>query len=59
MKQLWSILMEKLKLVDPIAALIAIGVMGMFTIGMMTKIIIEFFFLITQIVAMFSGQPVG
>ena len=51
--------MEKLRLVDPIAALIAIGVMGLFTIGMITKVIVEFFFLITQIVAMFSGQPVG
>lgn len=51
--------MDKLKLVDPIAALIAIGVMGMFTIGMMTKIIVELFFMITQIVAMFAGQPLG
>jgi len=59
MKELWSILMEKLRLVDPIAALIAIGVMGIFTIGMITKVIVEFFFLITQIVAMLSGQPVG
>jgi hypothetical protein len=59
MKELWSILMEKLRLVEPIAALIAIGVMGLFTIGMMTKIIVELFFMITQIVAMFSGQPVG
>lgn len=59
MRQLWQILMDKLKLVDPIAALIAIGVMGMFTIGMMTKIIVELFFMITQIVAMFAGQPLG
>jgi len=59
MKELWKILMDKLRLVDPIAALIAIGVMGMFTIGMMTKIIIEFFFMITQIVALVVGQPVG
>ena len=51
--------MDKLRLVDPIAALIAIGVMGMFTIGMMTKIIIEFFFMITQIIALAVGQPVG
>jgi len=59
MKELWKILMDKLRLVDPIAALIAIGVMGMFTIGMMTKIIIEFFFMITQIIALAVGQPVG
>ena len=51
--------MEKLKLVEPIEALIAIGVMGMFTIGMLTIIIKEFFFLITQIVAMSTGHPVG
>jgi hypothetical protein len=59
MKELWSILMEKLKLVEPIEALIAIGVMGMFTIGMLTIIIKEFFFLIIQIVAMSTGHPVG
>ena len=59
MKELWKILMDKLRLVDPIAALIAIGVMGLFTIGMITKIIVELFIMITQIVAMFSGQPVG
>jgi hypothetical protein len=59
MKELWSILMEKLKLVEPIEALIAIGIMGMFTIGMLTIIIKEFFFLITQIVAMSTGHPVG
>jgi len=55
MKELWSILMEKLKLVEPIEALIAI----MFTIGMATIIICNFFFTITQIVAMSTGHPVG
>jgi hypothetical protein len=59
MKELWSILMEKLKLVEPIEALIAIGIMGMFTIGMATIIICNFFFMITQIVAMSTGHPVG
>jgi hypothetical protein len=59
MKELWSILMEKLRLVEPIYSLIAIGIIGMFTIGMATIIITEFFFLITQIVAMSTGHPVG
>jgi len=51
--------MEKLRLVQPIEALIAIGIMGLFTIGMATVIIVEFFFLITQIVAMSTGHPAG
>lgn len=59
MKQLWSILMDKLRQVEPNAAALGIGITGLFTIGMITKIIIELFFMITQIVAMFSGQPVG
>jgi hypothetical protein len=59
MKELWAILMEKLKLVEPTYSLIAIGVMGLFTIGMATIIITEFFFLIIQLVAMFTGNPVG
>jgi hypothetical protein len=59
MKELWSILMEKLKLVEPIEALIAIGIMGMFTIGMLTIITSRFFDLVTQIVAMSTGHPVG
>ena len=59
MKELWTILMEKLRLVQPIEALVAIGIMGMFAIGMATVIICEFFFLITQIVAMSTGHPVG
>jgi hypothetical protein len=59
MKELWSILMEKLKLVEPIEALVAIGIMGMFTIGMLTIVTCSLFDLITQIVAMFTGHPVG
>jgi hypothetical protein len=59
MKELWTVLMEKLKLVDPIEALVAIGVMGLFTIGMLTIIISRFFDLITQVVAMSTGHPVG
>jgi len=51
--------MEKLKLVEPVYSLIAIGVLSMFTIGMATIIITEFFFLIIQIVAMSTGHPVG
>jgi len=59
MKELWTILMEKLRLVEPIESLIAMGVMGMFTIGMLTILISRFFDMITQIVAMSTGHPVG
>ena len=59
MKELWTILMEKLKLVEPTESLIAIGIMGLFTIGMLTIIISRFFDLITQIVAISTGHPVG
>jgi len=51
--------MEKLRLVEPIESLIAMGVMGMFTIGMATIIISRFFDMVTQIVAMSTGHPVG
>jgi len=51
--------MEKLRLVEPIESLIAMGVMGMFTIGMLTILISRFFDMITQIVAMSTGHPVG
>jgi hypothetical protein len=57
MKELWSILMEKLRLVEPIEALVAIGIMGLFTIGMITIVSSKLFTMITEIVLAFAGQP--
>lgn len=51
--------MEKLRLVEPIEALFAIGIMGLFTIGMLTVVISKLFTMITEIVFVFSGQPLG
>ena len=59
MKELWSILMEKLRQVEPNAAALGIGITGLFTIGMMTVIISKFFFMITEIVIALSGKPLG
>jgi hypothetical protein len=57
MKELWSILMEKLKLVEPIEALIMIGITGMFAIGMSTVILVKFFSMIVAIVSGVGGTP--
>jgi len=57
MKELWDILMSKLKLVEPMEALIMICVM--FSIGMITIICSKLFFLISEIVLSFNGSPLG
>jgi hypothetical protein len=57
MKELWTTLMEKLKLVEPIESLIAIGIMGLFTIGMSTVVIVKFFNMIVVIVSGLGGKP--
>jgi hypothetical protein len=59
MKEFWTILMEKLRLVEPTEALVAIGVMGLFTIGMLTIVISKLFSMITEIVLAFTGNPLG
>jgi len=59
MKQLWSILMEKVKQIDPPFAALGIGITGLFALGMTTKIVIAFFNMIVEIVLAFAGQPLG
>jgi hypothetical protein len=59
MKELWTIVLEKLKLVQPIEALVAVGIVGMFTIGMLTIVTSKFIFMIIQVTAMLSGHPAG
>ncbi len=50
MKELWSVLIEKLKLVEPMIATIIIGILGLFTIGMATTVIVKLFDVIAKIV---------
>lgn len=59
MKQLWGILIEKVKQVEPNLAALGIGIMGLFALGMVTRIIIAFFKMIVDIVLALSGQPLG
>jgi len=58
MKELWSILMDKLKQVEPIVATIYIGVMSLLTLWMSTIIILRLFQMITEIVKTMSGKSV-
>ncbi len=57
MKELWTILMEKLKLVEPIESLIAMGILGMFAIGMSTIVIVKFFTMIIEVTHTLGGTP--
>jgi len=50
MKELWSILMAKLKEVEPTVAAVIIGICGLFTIGMITVVTVEFFQAVAKIV---------
>jgi hypothetical protein len=59
MKELWSILMEKVKQVEPNAAALGIGITGLFALAMTTRIIVALFKMIVEIVNAFAGQPVG
>jgi len=59
MKQLWSILMEKLKQVEPNAAALGIGITGLFALAMTTRIVVALFKMVVEIVLALSGQPVG
>jgi hypothetical protein len=58
MKELWSVLIEKLKLVEPLVAAIIIGICGLFTIGMTTVVTCKFFAMIIKIVEV-VGQTDG
>ena len=59
MKVLWSILMEKLKQIEPNHAALGIGLTGLFIIMMTTRIIIGLFNMIIDIVLAFTGNPLG
>jgi len=59
MRQLWSILMEKVKQVEPNAAALGIGITGLFALALSTRIIVALFKMIVEIVTAFAGQPVG
>jgi len=51
--------MEKVKQIEPNAAALGIGIMGLLAMIMTTRIIIMFFKMIIEIVNAFVGQPVG
>jgi hypothetical protein len=59
MKELWTILMEKLKLVDAQEAAIGIAIFGIFTIGMSTVVIVKLLNVIAEITLALSGKPLG
>jgi len=59
MKELWKILIEKVKEVDPSMASLGIGITGLFALGMATRIIVAFFKMIVDIILALSGQPMG
>ena len=61
MKELWTILMEKLKLIEPTIAAIIIGIGGIFTIGMTTVVTVKFLNTIIRIVEVLGsgGTPKG
>ena len=58
MKELWTVLIEKLKLVEPLVAAIIIGILGLFTIGMTTVVTCKLFAMIIKIVEV-VGQTDG
>ena len=59
MRQLWTVLIDKVKQVEPNAAALGIGILGLFALGMATRVIVAFFKMIVEIVLALSGQPVG
>lgn len=59
MKELWAILIEKLKQIEPIVAAVIIGICGLFTIGMATIVTCKFFTMIIKIVEIIGQSDVG
>jgi hypothetical protein len=59
MKELWAVLIEKVKQIEPNAAALGIGIFGIFTIGMSTIVIVKFLNVLVEIVLGFSGKPLG
>ena len=59
MKELWSILMEKLRQIEPNVAALGIGISGLFAMAMTTRVIVALFKMVVEIVNAFAGQAVG
>ena len=57
MKELWSILMDKLRQIEPNFAALGIGIFSLFTLWMSTLIVLRFFTMIIEVVTAFSGKP--
>jgi len=58
-KELWAVLIEKMKLIEPNAAALGIGIFGLFTIGMSTIVIVKLLNVIVEITLALSGKPLG
>jgi hypothetical protein len=56
-KELWAILIEKVKQIEPNAAALGIGIFGIFTIGMSTIVIVKFLNVLVEIVNGLGGKP--
>jgi hypothetical protein len=57
MKELWNVLMEKFKQLEPVVAIVWVGIVGVFTIAMSTIIVTSFFSMLVRIVLAFTGNP--
>jgi len=56
-KELWAVLIEKVKQIEPNAAALGIGIFGIFTIGMSTIVIVKFLNVLVEIVNGLGGKP--
>lgn len=59
MKELWSILLEKVRDVESTLATVILGICGLFTIGMATIVTCEFFRMIIRIVEVFGQSDIS
>lgn len=59
MKEFWSILMEKLKLVEHNYAALGMAVSGLLVLAMTAGVIKSLFNMIVDIVLAFNSQPLG
>jgi hypothetical protein len=55
MKELWTVLVEKLKQLEAEAATIVLVVLGLFTIGMSTIVIVKFINMIIKLAELFGS----
>ena len=59
MKEFWSILMGKLKLVEPNFAAIGMGLLMIITLALTSTVINSFFDMISEIIRAFAVSPVA